>query len=174
MPVLLRFFMDKVLRFDRKNKQEEMPHPRLTFQQFLILAFVSISVPLGDACLSRGMTSLPAISLAHPFSLIAAVFTPWIALGILLLIGYFASYLTALSWADLTYVMPATAMGNVIVALLAHFWLGETISWQRWLGVVLITVGVGFVAHGPVNTTPPANFPDALEATLGSGKEGQR
>src|SRR6516225_1857986 len=96
-----------------------MGHHRLTFQQYMILAFVSVSVPLGDASLSRGMTSLPPITLAHPLSLIGAVFTPWIALGIALLIGYFASYLTALSWADLTYVMPATALGNVFVALLA-------------------------------------------------------
>lgn len=127
---------------------------RLTFPQILILAFVSVSVPLGDGCLSRGMTSMPVLSLAHPATLITAVFTPWIALGIALLIGYFASYLTALSWADLTFVMPATAMGNVFVALIAHFWLHESISWQRWLGVALITVGVAFVAQGPVNTTP--------------------
>ena len=140
-----------------------MSQPRLTFQQFLILAFVSISVPLGDACLSRGMTSLPPISLADPLSLIGAVFTPWVALGIVLLIGYFASYLTALSWADLTYIMPATALGNVFLALLAHFWLGESISWQRWLGVVLITVGVGFVAQGPVNTTATAASPAVEE-----------
>lgn len=132
-----------------------MAHPRLTFQQYLILAFVSISIPLGDGCLRRGMASMPPITLAHPLALIGAVFTPWIALGIALLIGYFASYLTALSWADLTYVMPATAMGNVVLALLAHFWLKEDISWQRWLGVVLVTLGVGFVAHGPANTTVP-------------------
>jgi drug/metabolite transporter (DMT)-like permease len=135
-----------------------MAQHRLSIQQYLILAFVSVSVPLGDASLSRGMTSLPVISLAHPLTLIAAVFTPWIALGILLLIGYFASYLTALSWADLTYVMPATALGNVFVALLAHFWLHEAISPMRWMGVVLITVGVGFVAQGPANTTPPLNL----------------
>ncbi len=97
---------------------------------------------------------MPAISLAHPLSLIGAVFTPWVALGIALLIGYFASYLTALSWADLTYVMPATALGNVFVEVLAHFWLHEKISLLRWLGVVLITIGVGFVANGPANTTP--------------------
>jgi drug/metabolite transporter (DMT)-like permease len=131
-----------------------MSHHRLTFQQYLILAFVSISVPLGDGCLSRGMRNMPSISLAHPLSLIGAVFTPWIALGIALLIGYFASYLTALSWADLTFVMPATALGNVFLALLAHFWLNESISWMRWAGVVLITIGVGFVANGPANTTP--------------------
>lgn len=136
---------------------------RLTLQQILILAFVSVSVPLGDACLSRGMTSLPVISMAHPATLITAIFTPWIALGIALLIGYFASYLTALSWADLTYVMPATAMGNVFVALIAHFWLHESISWQRWLGVALITVGVAFVAHGPVNTTPTIQPQKQLE-----------
>ena len=134
-----------------------MAHHRLTCQQYLILAFVSVSVPLGDASLSRGMTSLPAISLAHPASLVAAVFTPWIALGIALLIGYFASYLTALSWADLTYVMPATALGNVFVAFLARFWLHEPISLQRWVGIVLITLGVGFVANGPASTTPPVD-----------------
>ena len=139
---------------------------RLTFQQILILAFVSVSVPLGDACLSRGMTTLPVISLAHPATLITAVFTPWIALGIALLIGYFASYLTALSWADLTYVMPATAMGNVFVVLIAQFWLHESISWQRWLGVALITVGVAFVAHGPVNTTPTIQPQKQLEGEV--------
>lgn len=132
-----------------------MAHHRLTLQQYLILAFVSVSVPLGDGCLSRGMKNLPPISVTHPLSLIGAVFTPWIALGIALLIGYFASYLTALSWADLTYVMPATALGNVFLELLAHFWLHENISWMRWTGVVLITIGVGFVANGPANTTPP-------------------
>jgi drug/metabolite transporter (DMT)-like permease len=143
-----------------------MPHPRLSFRQYLILAFVSVSVPLGDASLSRGMTNLPAVHLAHPLTLIAAVFTPWVALGIALLIGYFASYLTALSWADLTFVMPATALGNVFVALLAHFWLREDISWMRWTGVLLITIGVAFVAHGPANTTPPTNLPDAIAAGL--------
>jgi drug/metabolite transporter (DMT)-like permease len=142
-----------------------MAQHRLTFQQFLVLAFVSVSVPLADGSLSRGMTHLPAISLSHPMSLIGAVFTPWIALGIALLIGYFASYLTALSWADLTYVMPATAMGNVFVALLAHFWLKEHISPMRWLGVALITVGVSFVAHGPASTTPPLTTENALPAS---------
>ena len=141
-----------------------MTHHRLSLSQFLILAFVSVSVPLGDASLSRGMTSLAPISVAHPLTLISAVFTPWIALGIALLIGYFASYLTALSWADLTFVMPATALGNVFVALLAHYWLHEQISWMRWMGIVMITVGVAFVAHGPVNTTPVVDRAPEMDA----------
>jgi drug/metabolite transporter (DMT)-like permease len=108
------------------------------------------------------MTTLPRISLAHSGSLIAAVFTPWVAAGIALLIGFFASYLTALSWADLTFVLPATAFGNVIVAFLARFWLHEPISLQRWAGIVLITVGVGFVANGPSLTERPATRPSTV------------
>jgi len=108
------------------------------------------------------MTVMPAISLAQPLQLIAAVFTPWIALGIALLIGFFASYLTALSWADLTFVLPATAFGNVIVALFARFWLHETISLERWAGIALITLGVSFVAQGPSLTQHPAPAPDEM------------
>jgi drug/metabolite transporter (DMT)-like permease len=139
-----------------------MPHEKLSPQQYTILGLVSVCTPLGDSCLSRGMTHLPPISLSHPAALIAAVFTPWIALGIAFLICFFASYLTALSWADLTYVLPATAMGNVFVELLSRFWLHETISLQRWLGVVLITVGVGFVARGPSLTKRPVGENTAL------------
>jgi drug/metabolite transporter (DMT)-like permease len=106
------------------------------------------------------MKPLPPIGIAHPLELIAslvgAVFTPWIAAGIGLLICFFASYLTALSWADLTFVLPATAFGNVIVALLSRFWLHESISPARWAGILLITVGVGFVAQGPSRTETPA------------------
>jgi drug/metabolite transporter (DMT)-like permease len=140
-----------------------MAHERLLPRQYMILGLVAICAPLGDACLSRGMTSLPAISLAHPLTLIAAVFTPWIALGIALLIGFFASYLTALSWADLTYVLPATAFGNVIIELLSRLWLHEHVSWQRWLGVTFITVAVGFVAQGPSLTVHPEQVPAAEE-----------
>ena len=133
-----------------------MVHHSLSPRQYLILGIVAISAPLGDSCLSRGMAAIPAITLAHPASLIAAVFTPWIALGIALLIGFFASYLTALSWADLTFVLPATAFGYVIIALLARFWLHESVSLELWAGIVLITLGVGFVAQGPSLTQHPA------------------
>lgn len=139
----------------------------------MILGLVALGAPLGDTCLSRGMTSLPPISLAHPMSLINAVFTPWIVAGIALLIGFFASYLTALSWADLTYVLPATAFGNVIVALFARFWLHETISWQRWAGIVLITIGVGFVTQGPSLTERPSEGADPSGAQASEAIEGR-
>ena len=133
-----------------------MAHHTLSPRQYLILGFVAVCAPLGDSCLARGITAMPSISLAHPIALIAAVFTPWIATGIALLIAFFASYLTALSWADLTFVLPATAFGNVIVALFARFWLHETISIERWAGIALITLGVSFVAQSPPLTERPA------------------
>ena len=136
-----------------------MVHHSLSSRQYLILGLVAVCAPLGDSCLARGMTAMPSVSLAHPFALLAAllavVFTPWIAAGIVFLIGFFASYLTALSWADLTFVLPATAFGNVIVALLSRFWLHEAISPERWAGIALITLGVSFVAQGPSLTERP-------------------
>ena len=125
----------------------------------MILILVSVCAPLGNTCLAKGMSGLPPLAITHPLALLAAVFTPWVILGIALLIGFFASYLTALSWADLSYVMLATAWGNVLVELLSHFYLHEPVSAQRWLGVVLITVGVGFVAPGPSRTERPAAEP---------------
>jgi drug/metabolite transporter (DMT)-like permease len=146
-----------------------MLHPTLSSRQYLILGLVALSAPLGDTCLSRGMTNLPPITLAHPGSLVAAVFTPWIGAGIALLIGFFASYLTALSWADLTFVLPATAFGNVIVAFLARFCLHEPISLQRWIGIGLITLGVGFVANGPSLTEKPS-APHAENAEISTAE----
>ena len=144
-----------------------MAHHTLSPRQYLLLAFVAICAPLGDSCLDQGMSRIPTVTLAHPVSLIAAVFTPWVALGIALLIGFFASYLTALSWADLTFVMPATAFGNVIVALLARFWLHETVSLERWAGILLITLGVGFVAQGPASTERALPAPEAVPEAVG-------
>ena len=143
-----------------------MPHHKLTPRQYLSLGLVAVCAPLGDTCLSRGMTHMPPISLTAPAALVAAVFTPWIAGGIALLIGFFASYLTALSWADLTFVLPATAFGNVIVAFLARFWLHEPISVERWIGIALITLGVGFVAQGPSLTEHPSTEPETEEVEV--------
>ena len=145
--------------------RQQLTSHRLKPNQYAILALVAICAPLGDTLLDRGMSRMPPISIDHPAALISAVFTPWIVAGIALLIGFFASYLTALSWADLTYVLPATAFGNVIVAFLSYFWLHEPISLSRWAGIALITIGVGFVAQGPSLTQPPpqlsaANIPE--------------
>ncbi len=99
--------------------------------------------------LSHGMKQIGSISVHYPQGVIFAVLNPWVAFGILLLLAFFATYMTALSWADLTYVLPATSLGYVLLALVARFVLHEHVSPLRWLGIVLITGGVGFVAGGP-------------------------
>jgi drug/metabolite transporter (DMT)-like permease len=105
--------------------------------------------------LSHGMKQVGGISVGRLQSVIFAVLNPWVAIGILLLLAFFATYMTALSWADLTYVLPATSLGYVILALVARFVLHEHVSPLRWLGIALITGGVGFIAGGPEITTHP-------------------
>jgi drug/metabolite transporter (DMT)-like permease len=97
------------------------------------------------------------ISLHHLQGVLLAVLNPWVAVGIVLLLAFFAAYMNALSWADLTYVLPATSLGYVLLALVAKFALHEEVSPLRWLGIALISGGVGFVAGGPALT---AHEPD--------------
>jgi uncharacterized membrane protein len=127
----------------------------VTFRKYLVLAGVAAFSAAGDSLLARGMKDLGGVSLHNLSSLILAILNPWVACGILLLMAYFASYTSALSWADLTYVLPATSLGYVLVALAARFGFREAISPARWLGIALITAGIGFVAAGPAHTTPP-------------------
>jgi drug/metabolite transporter (DMT)-like permease len=127
----------------------------MTFRRWVVLGVVAVTAPLGDTLLSVGMDRVGPVSLHHLSTLIYALKTPQILFGIALLIGFFSSYLASLSWADLTFVLPATSIGNVIVALLARFWKHEHISPTRWLGIVLITAAVGFVTRGPSYTEIP-------------------
>ena len=121
----------------------------MTFRKYLVLAGVTVFAAAGDSMLSHGMKQVGSISVHHLQGVILAILNPWVAVGILLLLAFFATYMTALSWADLTYVLPATSLGYVILALVARFVLHEHVSAMRWLGIVLITGGVGFVAGGP-------------------------
>ena len=107
--------------------------------------------------LSHGMKQTGTISIHHLQGVILAILNPWVAVGILLLLAFFAAYMNALSWADLTYVLPATSLGYVLLALVAKFALHEQVSPMRWLGIALISGGVGFVAGGPALT---AQHPD--------------
>ena len=138
---------------------------RLTPMQYGTLLIVILTASFGDALLSRGMDQLGAVDLHHLPLLLHALTNLNIIAGIVLLIGFFASYMTALSWADLTFVMPATAFGNVLIALLSRYMLHEQLSLSRWLGILMITSAVGFVANSPARTTLDAEgvvIPNAM------------
>jgi drug/metabolite transporter (DMT)-like permease len=124
----------------------------LSTQQYLILLCVSLTASVGDTFLSHGMGQVGQVDPQHLGLLLHALANGWIVAGIVLLIGFFACYMTALSWADLTFVMPATAFGYVVVALLSRFWLHEHLSLARCAGIGMIVCAVGFVANGPSRT----------------------
>ena len=125
----------------------------------------------GDVMLKRGMDDLGQISMGHWSHIFSAFVNPWIILGIACLTGFFYSYLTALSWADLTYVLPATALGYVVTAVWSQYFLHEHISLWRWSGVLLITCGVGLVARGPSRTEHPVAEVAPAIAPIAEGQE---
>ena len=135
----------------------------MTLRKYLLLAGVALFGALGDVSLSYGMKRVGAISVARWMEAFTALANPWVILGILLLLAFFAAYLTALSWADLTYVLPATAIGYVVVALLSVWLLNETVTLMRWIGVLLVSAGVGFVARGPEITVHHAAQDDTAD-----------
>ena len=136
----------------------------MTIGKYSVLAGVAVFAAAGDAMLAHGMKQVGNVPLSHLHNVIFAVTNPWVAGGISLLLAFFASYMTALSWADLTYVLPATSLGYVFLALTAKFVLHEDVSPLRWLGIMLISCGVGFVAGGPAHTTSPHKA-ELLEVT---------
>jgi drug/metabolite transporter (DMT)-like permease len=143
----------------------------VTFRKYLVLAGITAFGTAGDSLLARGMKQIGSLSLHNLSGLLLAILNPWVTVGILLLLGFFACYICSLSWADLTYVLPATSLGYVLVAMIAHFIFHEVISPTRWLGITLIAAGVGFVAAGPsVTFSHDQNSPDASHDAVSGGR----
>src|ERR1700674_5817922 len=142
------------------------PEFQVNLRNYIVLAGVTLFAAAGDSLLSHGMKQVGSISLNHLQSVIFAILNPWVAAGIILLLAFFASYMTALSWADLTYVLPATSLGYVLLALVAKFALHEQVSPLRWLGIALISSGVGFVAGAPALTARQEDELQSSESPL--------
>jgi drug/metabolite transporter (DMT)-like permease len=134
----------------------------VTFRKYLVLAGVAFFAATGDGLIARGMKQVGNVSLHNLPDILLVVLNPIIAVGVLFLLVFFACYMTALSWADLTYVLPATSISYVLLTLIAKFALHENVSLTRWLGILLISAGVGFVTQGPAFTPPPRAKSDEL------------
>ena len=118
---------------------------RLVFKTRLFALIVVLSNVLGNFSLTVGMRRVGRLLSFSPWAYIEALFNPWVALGVGLLIVWLLSQMTLLSWADLSYVLPVTAAGYVLAALAGKFFLDEQISATRWLGIFLIMAGVVLV-----------------------------
>ena len=124
---------------------------RLRLKTWICVAVVVCSNAFGDLFMKRGMPG--SSDLATPLQFIGALFQPWVAGGVLLLILWQMSRMTLLSWADLSYVLPVTSIGYVVVALLGKVMLNEQITLRRWTGITLIMAGVALVSLGTPQTT---------------------
>ena len=131
----------------------------LRTKTFVLIALMVLFGSSGDVLLGKGMKqagelrgwSLPVLMrfILHAMS------SPTVWLGILSLLLFFLAYMIVLSWADFSYVLPASAAGYAVVPLLGHIFLGEAVSPVRWIGVAFICAGVILVGNTPPRTTAP-------------------
>lgn len=112
---------------------------KLRTKTSLFAAFVVLSNAFGNLFLSLGMRQ------AGDANLILALAQPYAVIGVLLLISWLLVRMAMFSWADLSYVLPVTAFGYVVSALLGMWFQNEVIEGQRWAGIGLIVVGVFLV-----------------------------
>jgi len=113
---------------------------------FIVILLATLSAAIGESLLSYGMKRNGQINLAVPSQwgqlILSVVRNPYVLAGVVFLAFFFFLYLAALSWADLSYVMPLTAVSYIFAALLARFVLKEELSWFRWAGTLVITLGI--------------------------------
>jgi drug/metabolite transporter (DMT)-like permease len=126
---------------------------RLRWKTRLFLALVITSQPLGNLSLTVGMKHRV---LQSPWDYLTAIFSPYVAVGIALLIVWLLSRMALLSWADLSYVLPLTAVGYIFTAAIGRFVLNEQISASRWSGTLLIVAGTALVGMTDSHTTQEA------------------
>lgn len=113
---------------------------------YVLLALMTVFGPVGDVLLSKAMRisgGLQAWTAAGAGRfLFEAMTSGTVWLGIASLLLFLVCYLVVLSWADYSYVTPASAGGYVVVVLLGHLLLGEHVPPLRWAGVGLLSLGV--------------------------------
>ena len=122
---------------------------RLRLKTWICAAVVVASNVFGNFFMKRGMPE----RLDTPLDYITVLFRPWVSLGVLLLILWLLSRMALLSWADLSYVLPLTSIGYVLVAIVGKVLLHEQIGGKRWAGIVLIMAGVALVSGGTAPQT---------------------
>jgi uncharacterized membrane protein len=139
------------------DQHSHASHSGLHFKTcFLILLVVTFG-PLGNVLLSKGMKQIGPVTIhtaAQFLDVFTQIFTSGsIWLGIASQLTFFVAFMLVLSWADYSYVQPATAISYGMVALLGHFALHESVSPMRWFGIFIICWGVLIVGHTHPRTT---------------------
>jgi uncharacterized membrane protein len=133
------------------------PHSKELRHKTKLLSITVIATNvLGNFALSMGMKEVGTTVSFSVLPYLRALLDPWVIAGVCLLLLWLLSNLSLLSWADLSYVLPVTSIAYVIAAILGRVFMGDEISWFRWLGIVLIVIGATIVGL----TTPPRTTPE--------------
>ena len=107
------------------------------FKTYIAIFLMVIFGPLGNMMLGKGMKQIGPVSSASPQQfahvLLLVVQSPAIWLGIASLFAFFVTYMLVLSWADYSYVQPASSVAYIVVALLGRFVLGEAVNPIGWM-----------------------------------------
>jgi len=125
---------------------------------FVLIFFLALKAA-GNSWMAWGMKQVPERMSMNPALYLHAMLNPFVAMGIAALILALLTRMALLSLADLSFVLPVTAIGYVIAVFLGKIFLHETVSRQRWLGTLLIFAGAVLVGTTSRNTTPPAEDP---------------
>jgi len=129
----------------------------LQLKTFSLISVMVIAGPLGNVLLSKGMKQAgklavwPPTAALHTVANVLATGPIW--LGIASLLTFFLANVLVLSWADYSYVQPASSVGYGVSALLGFWMLGEPVSPLRWVGIAIICLGVFVV--GQTNPQSP-------------------
>jgi drug/metabolite transporter (DMT)-like permease len=133
------------------------PQKPLHLKTYLLIAVMVIAGPLGNVLLGKGMKHIGEPAVWPPLQLLYTgmnIFTSVsIWMGIASLTTFFVAYMLVLSWADYSFVQPASSLAYGIVALLGYVMLGERVSPLRWAGIAIICLGVFVVGRTNPRTT---------------------
>ena len=112
----------------------------------LIMLAAVLALTLGETALAKGVKQAGHIERGRAAQVVAVVLNRWVVAGSVLLVVHLGLYLLALRRSDLSFALPLTAASYPLSALMARFYLREDVGTVRWLGTLLITVGVAIVA----------------------------
>jgi drug/metabolite transporter (DMT)-like permease len=119
---------------------------------FVLTLFIALRA-LGNLSLAWGTKHQPQALSIHPLAYLQSMLDPFVATGIAMLILALFARLALLSLADLSFVLPVTAIGYVLAAILGKFVLHEQVTSARWLAAILIFAGAALVGSTPQDTT---------------------
>ena len=116
----------------------------------LTLAMLSLCGAAGDVCLAQGMQQIGALPTLRLRALLVLgrkmAGNGAVRLGLLCMIANFVTLVVVLSWAEVSFIVPATALHFVLATLGAKWLLHEPISRVRWCGTILVGLGVALLA----------------------------